>query len=195
MVRCKDCGLLTLRNRVSRELIEADQLYRRNPRGVEIAHIRHDGVPLCFARVFDLAEEFNEADQNRARRANEIAQAEEEARLRQGLRPRIGIVTESEADRKSEAARTVTARERDCVVFTPWRQGFAPKEHLEMLDREERRRWQEEQRAADLRWREQQRREDKWWRVIELIVLAGIATLIAGGFTLLGAFIQRGTAP
>ena len=195
MVRCKDCGLLTLRNRVNRELIEADQPFRERPQSVEIAIIRHNGLPLCFARAFDLAAEFDAANQDRMSRADEIAQAQQAEQVRRGQPPRMGIITETEGDRRREAARTVSARERDCASFTPWRQGFTPKEHLEMLDRVERQRWQEEQREKDLRWREQQRKEDKRWRVIELIVLAGIATLVAGGFTLLGALIQKGNAP
>ena len=51
-----------------------------------------------------------------------------------------------------------------------------------MLDRQ---RWQE--------WHEEQRREDKRWRVIELIVIGIITIVIAGGFTILGAFIERGS--
>ena len=49
----------------------------------------------------------------------------------------------------------------------------------------ERQRWKE--------WQEEQRRSDRRWRIIELIVLGIIVTLLAGGFTILGAFIERGS--
>ena len=64
-----------------------------------------------------------------------------------------------------------------CNSFTKWKQGFTPKEHREMLDREE---WRD--------WQEKQRKWDKQWHIIELVVLV----VMAGLFTLLGAFIARG---
>ena len=79
----------------------------------------------------------------------------------------------------------VIHEERECgESFTEWQLGFTPKEHREMLDRKE---WRD--------WQERQRKEDKHWRVIELIVLGIIAVLVAGGFTVLGAFIERGSIP
>ena len=61
-----------------------------------------------------------------------------------------------------------------------------------MLDREAMLRWQAEREESDRKWREKQDKEDKHWRKIELIVFGVIAVLVAGGFTVLGAFIQRG---
>ena len=75
-------------------------------------------------------------------------------------------------------------KERDCESFYEYCQGFTPKEHMEMWMREQERKYQEEQ-----------RREDKHWRIIELIVLGVIAVLVAGGFTILGAYIERGSIP
>jgi len=72
--------------------------------------------------------------------------------------------------------------DRDCKLFTEWQQGFTAKEHREMLDRKEWRDWQENQRKSDRRW-----------RIIELVVLGVIAVIVAGGFTILGAFIERGS--
>ncbi len=77
----------------------------------------------------------------------------------------------------------VIQKERECgESFTEWQLGFTPKEHREMLDRKEFRIWQE-----------RQRKEDKRWRVIELVVIGVITVAIAGGFTILGAFIERGS--
>jgi len=71
--------------------------------------------------------------------------------------------------------------EKDCKDFYEWRQGSTPQEHREMLDREQ---WQN--------WQAKQRKEDKHWRIIELVVLGLLAVLMAGGFTVLGAFIEQG---
>jgi len=68
--------------------------------------------------------------------------------------------------------------------FTPWQQGFAPKEHREMLDRQELRNWE----AA-------QRHEDRRWRIIELIVFGAVATGVGAGVAILAAFIERGSWP
>lgn len=47
-------------------------------------------------------------------------------------------------------------RERACEAFTPWRQGYTPREHQEMLDREREREWQAAQKRADREWTERQ---------------------------------------
>jgi len=65
-------------------------------------------------------------------------------------------------------------RERNCNLFTPWQQGFTPKEHREMLDREKMLKWQAEREDADRAWRERQEKK---------------LIFIAGGFTILGAVI------
>ena len=44
-----------------------------------------------------------------------------------------------------------------------------------------------------MEWQERQRKDDGHWRIIELIVLGFIAVVVAGGFTILGAFIERGS--
>jgi hypothetical protein len=77
--------------------------------------------------------------------------------------------------------KSAICEERSCEGFTNWQQGFTPKEHREMLDRL---RLQE--------WQDKQRREDKRWRIIELVILGVMTTVVAGGFTVLGAMIERG---
>ncbi len=51
-----------------------------------------------------------------------------------------------------------------------------------MLDRKELCDWQEERRRSDIKW-----------RIIEIVILGLVLTLIAGAFTILGAFIERGS--
>jgi hypothetical protein len=71
-------------------------------------------------------------------------------------------------------------REWDCPDFTPWHPGFTPKEHQEMLDRQ----WR-------LEWQRKQEDKNHRWRIVELVVLGFVSILIAGAFTIVGAYIQR----
>jgi len=81
--------------------------------------------------------------------------------------------------------------ERDCAEFTPWCQGFTPKEHQEMLDRQRLLEWQAERENADHRWREDQRKEERRWRLIELLVLGGFVTIVLVIAQIVAALIQR----
>jgi hypothetical protein len=68
-------------------------------------------------------------------------------------------------------------RKRECASFIKWRQGFTPKEHLEMLDRELR-----------MQMDERREKEERRWHIVEIILIV----VLSGLFTLLGAFIGRG---
>ena len=59
----------------------------------------------------------------------------------------------------------VIHEEKECKAFTKWQQGFTPKEHREMIDRQ---------------W-------ERKWRIITGIILV----ILAGLFTLLGAYIAN----
>jgi hypothetical protein len=75
--------------------------------------------------------------------------------------------------RRDDVAKEVSGeiqQDRKCRFFTKWRQGFTPKEHREMLDRE-------------LRIKEERR-----WRIAEIILIL----VLSGLFTLLGAAISKG---
>jgi hypothetical protein len=50
---------------------------------------------------------------------------------------------------------------RECASFTPWRQGFTPKEHDEMIQSAELREWQQEEREKERAWLEEQKRRDQ----------------------------------
>jgi len=78
--------------------------------------------------------------------------------------------------------------EIECESFMEWRQGFTPKEHREMLDRERLLKWQAEREEEDRKWREEQRKADRCWRIYEGIGFV----ILAGLFTILGAYIARG---
>jgi len=81
--------------------------------------------------------------------------------------------------------------ERECTEFTTWCQGFTPKEHQEMLDRQRLLKWQAERENEDRRWRDDQRREERRWRLIELLVLGGFVTVVLVVAQIVAAFIQR----
>src|SRR4029434_9695060 len=58
----------------------------------------------------------------------------------------------------------VIAMHRDCDEFTPWMQGFTPKEHVEMQQEQARLHWQKRREEADRRWREEQADQAHRWR-------------------------------
>ena len=173
MVKCSECGFLALRNVETRGLDEAEESFRRQAirqeyskshpiqitntpfyRDEELTRYVHETWPVCFARIcnfWDLCTEASTEDKS----------------------------TTSEDFLLSEnALLTVINTERQCESFTKWQQGFTPKEHQEMIDREARLKWQAEREEADKKWRAKQE-----WR---LVIMGGI---IAGIFTLLGAGI------
>lgn len=94
------------------------------------------------------------------------------------------------------------AQPRECDSYTPWIQGFDPKEHRELLDRKFERQWQEQRIEQDLVWREQQAREDKEWREAqeqlsakrhrwELIIMGGVVTLVSAFVQIIAAYISK----
>lgn len=160
MVKCTDCGFLSARNIKTRQLEEAEHLFRDVGSPVQIGpdkiyppHFVHELMPYCGTNEYDLITEMETAQEHPINR---------------------GI--------NNTEVLSVIRKERDCGGYTKWFPGFSPKEHSEMRDRQE---WQE--------WQEKQRKEDKRWRIIELVVLVILTLVVAGGFTLLGAFIERGS--
>lgn len=73
--------------------------------------------------------------------------------------------------------------EQDCPSFTTWQQGFTPKEHREMLDRERLTKWQADREDADRDWRAAQDKKRDERQSALLWQLAGVAGL----FTIIGA--------
>ena len=48
----------------------------------------------------------------------------------------------------------ILEQDRSCESFVEWQQGFTPKEHKEMLQEAELRKWQTEREDADREWRD-----------------------------------------
>lgn len=162
MVKCAECGFLTVRKLTDGSLIEVDGGFRKYGKATMDKSERQflQESFICFARAFDLIEEGEDTERQQAL----LAEQDEP------MSDWVGYLRE------------IITRDRECAEYTEWQQGFTPKEHREMLDRQE---------LRDYQYR--QRKEDKRWRIIELVVIGFIAVLVAGGFTILGAFIERGS--
>jgi hypothetical protein len=157
MVKCADCGYLTVRNRKSRQLEETEQ------------HIRETGI---IEIVFDDSGRFHEIGSGYPRYEPPLCFIGAI-----DLRPETGKYGEATQERIKSAIN----KERECGSFTQWQQGFTPKEHREMMDRERMLKWQEEREQKDKEWREKLQRENRQ----ETRKL----TLMAGFFVLVGAFL------
>jgi hypothetical protein len=155
MVKCADCGFLSVRNKETRVLEEGEFETRQSG---DIRTFHYDYLPTCFVIAFNLAKEIGELKQ--------LPKYEEK---RDGMG---GVIWPQYSDINREAIQ----RERDCRSFIQWQQGFTPKEHREMMDRE----WM-------LKREEERRRNDRKWHWIEV----GILIIGAGLFTLLGSYISR----
>ena len=154
MVKCADCGYLSVRNKIDNHLGEAAIDFREKGAVAQGSdeqgrnqHPLHELMPLCFARQPYLRDASKQIDKQKN-------QNDEVKRI---INQEIG---------------------ETCNEFTPWQQGLTPKEHREMIDRE-----------RMLRMEDERRRNDRKWHWIEL----GILVVGAGLFTLLGAWIAKGS--
>ncbi len=162
MVKCADCGFLTMRNRYTGGLDEMVREFREtgepptrkrppvsdattHPLGWSDNIWPYANVPLCFVLARDEYGDFAVAPKD------------------------LGY-----QDFPSSMVLEILQKDRECEAFTRWMLGFTPKEHREMLDREQARKLDEDRRKSDRRW-----------HVVELITI----TLMAGAFTILGAVI------
>lgn len=58
----------------------------------------------------------------------------------------------------------VIGRERECNRHTPWQQGFTPREHKEMLDEKEERKWRAEEERRNKEYRDKKDENDRKYR-------------------------------
>lgn len=151
MVKCSECGFLAARNIYTRGLDEVEEEFRQN--GVPPVGVlggKEIGYPIQRQQPLCFIREYDLLDSFRKGTKN-------------------GGATQSFL--------AVINEDRRCDPFTKWQQGFTPKEHREMIDRQEWRNWQEKQHKENIKW-----------RITELIFLV----IGAGLFTLLGAYFARG---
>ena len=115
MVKCANCGYLSVRSKIDYGLAEPATDFRE--RGtVAIGydaqghnqHSLHEPIPLCLARQSYLID----ATKNIKNKGNPF-----------------------------EEVKAIIQKDMDCKGFAQWQQGFTPKEHREMADRRSDRKW------------------------------------------------------
>jgi len=169
MAKCSECGFLALRDKTTGILVEVNDDYRvsGNIPGYISAYKEYHNYPICFAMAYDLMPEVEEAAQK-----------------------------QSDGEDWNKYVLGIITRERDCTAnrkttgFTKYQQGFTPKEHREMLDRERLLQWQEKREEEDRLFRMQEGGANRRYRIAELVLV--FLTIVA---ILSAAFIQRGEQP
>lgn len=181
MVKCAKCGFLCYRNLEDRALVEAEANFRETGKvpqpdrpteydiGIPSSFVAGGGfgdIPICFARAADLDSE-----------------------------TKLDKTNQSSIGQHSEGAvlRAIT-KERECAHFTTWYQGFTPKEHREMLDRDNMLIWQRDREESDRVFQAREAAENRKWRFREfLVAVIGVAVVV--GVSLTAAFIERAGQP
>jgi len=181
MAKCADCGYLTVRIKSSYSFGEAPSDFRE--RGVvpviydeqgRNQHPFHEQEPICFILKKDLKKEFK---------------------------------TETTKGNNTVSAFNVLHKYRDCdttdttLGFTEYRQGFTPKEHREMLDRQWMLDFKEKREQEDREWRSKEEKERREWQQKqsakrfrwEVLVVGGVIASLFVISQILAAFIERGS--
>jgi hypothetical protein len=130
---CAACGFLSLRDASSRQLVEVEAIIREDGRIPQVwgqqtgFQDMYPPWPICFQRAWPLMEE---------------------------MRAALTLFPNAPQQEKTTLAMNkVINLKRPCLGFTPWQQGFTPKEHRERLDREWKLKFETEQRRKDEEWR------------------------------------------
>lgn len=173
MVKCKDCGYLVVRNRLTRGLDEAEQSYRDTGEVREVPRTRpfNPGVqPSAFESYEKLQERWPICFEN-AFPLRPLAYAKGKARGPDHTDLNYTV----EWFITPEDIRETISEDRICPRYTQWHQGSSPKEHQEMTDRrrliefqtkreDDWQKFQAQMAADDKRWREERVTEDRKWR-------------------------------
>ncbi len=142
-IKCACCGFLSIRNLSAKTLEEVDLDKRQTGNfpgraGTPFGQgvLTYDLTPTCFVLAFNLKQECREGMPE------------------EGMIPGEGKILQ------------VIHKERVCPGFTPWEQGYSPKEHKDKLDENQRQKKEEEQRKADRRFE------------ITLMILSGLFGIV-----------------
>ena len=151
MVKCSECGFLASRNVQTRQLEETEPEIRSEG-ALSIARNTNKPFdayepPICFVQAPDF----------------------------KAIPYSLEFTLQRDKERKK--VYDEIQRDRECEFFTKWKQGFTPKEHREMMDRQ-----------FMMEMEEKRRKNDRKWHWIELVAIV-IGT---GFFTLLGVWIATG---
>lgn len=152
MVKCSECGFLAVRDIDTRELEEVDGTFREWGR----PPLKRIGGRNQYKGQYDIplcfVQSYNLYD--------EVKTA--------GGKPELDYVI----------VKSIIDQDRQCNSFIKWQQGFTPKEHREMIDREAMRKWQAEREESGRKWMTHQQRF--------MVIIAGIFTILGG---IIGAVI------
>ena len=127
--KCQDCGFLTARNRDTRYLDEAE------------ASFRETGTPLKIRNL-------------QTQKHGWPSNTEKDEDFPICFKQIRGLMAEAKATVAPTHARKVLqviTGEKECDYFVDWMQGFTPKEHQEMIDRQWMPDYQEKHRQYHLR--------------------------------------------
>jgi hypothetical protein len=139
MVNCAECGLLALVRSGNHALEEAHSTFRETG-GVSVPGLGtrvYERYPICSVRRCDLEAEYRDGQE---------------------------VFTNNDG---SDSAKAVIQKARDCEFFIPWRMGFTPQQHRELLDMQMDREWREQRLQEDRAWRDEQARLEREWRTEE----------------------------
>lgn len=142
-VRCDRCGFLALRQLRDKQLVETNEHYRNK----------------VNTAIWDMMES-HEGTPLCFVRHIDIQKIVYEAMTKAG-------------ELRQDVIFRIVHKERYCNDFTKWVQGFTPKEHYEMTDREKWREWQ---------------RSDRKWHIIGACAQAFIIAALAGLFAVISIF-------
>lgn len=150
MHKCSQCGFLASYSFAMRQHLEVDEESRRKGTfnidrwpGGEIPRMAYvETFPVCFARAASLQAECKAT----------AAFAGDQDKVIEAAKEALRVIT----------------RDRECAAFTPWQQGFSPKEHKEMLI---------DELKADIARQIQER--DHRFRWLELIIMGGVLTVVS----------------
>ncbi len=176
MVKCSECGFLSAKNMTTRNLEEVEGEFRRSGNSPNgIMSGKEIDYPRHKEYPICFVQKYDLIDS-----------------------------FERISGQKPARFLTIINKERECELFTKWQQGFTPKDHREMMDRDKMLKWQTEREEVDRKWREDQRKDDLLWRADQeqkasrrhrwdLIIIGIVATLLICGATIAAAFIARGS--
>jgi hypothetical protein len=174
VVKCAECGFLAARNIQTREIEEVEGLFRDEgePSFGNLGIPKHEGLPLCFARAFDLKSEFKKC----AGKGDPDAYS-------------IYLVIHEDRDCSSytEWQQGFTPKEHREMLDRKWLMEFQAAREKE--DKE----WRESQRREDLLWREKQEKKAEKRHRTDLIIIGIVATILICLVTIIAAFIERGS--
>lgn len=136
----------------------------------------YSGLPTCFAMAISLEKEVAFHDYPTERYSETTLQD-----AISGYEELLRI----DPSQSEKLVAVLSRQDRHCQKWRRWQQGFTPKEHREMLDREWMLKYQAERKESDRNFRLRMAEDNRKWQAQQQTRLA----LIAGIFVIIGAII------